>query len=191
MENKKSVVEQVKDLLFSSEDSKQDFVEVKTSEGVILNISVMEAEGTIEVVSEDGLSLAPIGEYVIEDGSIIVVGVEGVISEIKEATEEEVVEEEEMAVEVVEDVIDTDTPKEEESSLEARLDALEETINSKFESIFDKFAKVNEAQALELDELKANFSAFKSEPIEDEIKISKSDVKSNKFATLGNIRRNK
>ena len=96
-----------------------------------------------------------------------------------------------MAVEVVEDVIDTDTPKEEESSLEARLDALEETINSKFESIFDKFAKVNEAQALELDELKANFSAFKSEPIEDEIKISKSDVKSNKFATLGNIRRNK
>ena len=55
MENKKSVVEQVKDLLFSSEDSKQDFVEVKTSEGVILNISVMEAEGTIEVVSEDGL----------------------------------------------------------------------------------------------------------------------------------------
>lgn len=195
-ENKKSVIDQVKEL-FSSEEVVAKFAEVKTSEGVILNVSAMESGATIEVVSEDGKNPAPAGEYVLEDGSTIVVGEVGVVSEVKEA--EEVVEEEmsEEAVEDVEEVSEEEVSEDKESSLEARLDALEETLNAKFESVIadlkeanEKFQAVNELQAKELDDLNGKFSAFKGEPAAEEIKISKKDAKTEKFKALAKVRRN-
>ena len=202
-DNEKSTIEKVKDLLsgkFNSEDVEKvedTFAEVKTSEGVILNVSAMEAGATIEVVSEDGKELAPAGEYILEDGSTIVVGEAGIVSEVKEA-EENVEEDVAEDMEAVEEVVEVEVSEDVESSLEARLDALEETLNAKFESVIaelkeanEKFASVNELQANELDELKGKFSAFKGEPAAEEIKISKKDAKVSKFQALGNIRRNK
>lgn len=185
-EAKKSVVEQVKELLNFSEEQPQKFMEVKTSEGVILNISEMEAGASVSIISEDGENPAPVGEYILEDGSVVVVGEEGVVSEVK-AAEEDV--EEEMSEEVVEEVVEEVNP------LEARLDALEEAVNQKFESIVndisEKFKSVIDLQAKELDELNAKFSAFKSEPAKEEIKLSKAEIKANKFKTIGEFRRKK
>ena len=192
-ENKKSVVDQVKELLFSSEkvNNVEEFAEVKTSEGVILNISAMEVGATIEVVSEDGKNPAPAGEYILEDGSTIVVGEEGVISEVKVAEEE--VAEEEMSEETVDeskDSIDADVSEEEVNPLEARIEALE----AKFSALSDVnilLAEKNVELEGKNDVLESKFSAFKGEPAAKEIKITKKDAKYDKFAALGSVRRNK
>ena len=185
MENKKSVVDQVKELLnFSAEEVVEvevEFTEVKTSDGVILNVSAMDKDGIVEIVSEDGKSLAPAGEYVLEDGATIVVGEEGIISEVK-AIEEEVAEEE-MAEEVVvesNEVVDADVSEVKENPLEARIQALE----AKFAEVRIRNEELSKANIL----LASNFSAFKSEPMEEEIKISKSEkfrtAKASKFDRL-------
>jgi len=193
-EKEKSVVDKVKELLFSSEvvEAEDTFAEVKTSEGVILNVSAMEADGVVEIVSEDGKEVAPAGEYILEDGSTIVVGEEGIISEVKPAEVEEEVEEE-MSEEVVEDskeVSDADVSEEEVNPLEARIEALE----AKFEAVIIENSKIKESNVLLAEQnvaLESKFSAFKGEPAAEEIKISKSDAKTDKFKALGNIRRNK
>ena len=64
-------------------------------------VTIVEAEQfapdfSIGIVTEEGVVAMPVGEYVLEDGKIIVVAQEGIIAEVKEA---EVVEEEAPMVE--------------------------------------------------------------------------------------------
>lgn len=70
----------------------------KLDDGVtIIEADAFEAEAEVYIVTEDEQKIPlPVGEYKMEDGMILVVTEEGVISELKEAEaeEEEVVEEE-------------------------------------------------------------------------------------------------
>ena len=179
-ENKKSIVDQVKTLLFSGEPVDKveveaiiegDFKEVKTAEGVILNVSTLDVDGIVEIVSEDGKEIAPPAEYILDDGSILVVGEDGIISEVKEATTEEEVVEEAMDEEevVVEEVVDVVA---EDNLLEARIEALE----AKFSALVDANVVLAEANVV----LEENFSKIANEPIEEEIKISRGQ----KFRTV-------
>ena len=151
----------------------------------------MEVDGVVEVVSEDGKELAAAGNYILEDGSTIVVGEAGVISDIKPMEEE--VAEEEMAEEPLEEakeVSNEDTTEEEVNPLEARIQALEAKFNEVV-IVNDKIKAANVVLAEANEALESKFSAFKGEPAAEEIKISKSDSKTEKFKKLGNIRRNK
>ena len=66
--------------------------------GTILEAEAFEAGNEIFIVSEDDRVAVPVGEYLMEDGQILVVSEEGIIGEIKAQEEEEVeAEEEEMA----------------------------------------------------------------------------------------------
>lgn len=84
------------------------FEQMKLDNGAVLEAEVFEAGAEIFVVADEERVAVPIGEYVAEDGKVIVVAEEGIIAEIKEAgapEEEEapaeVVEEEELAEEPV------------------------------------------------------------------------------------------
>ena len=70
----------------------------KLDDGVtIIEADAFEAEAEVYIVTEDEQKIPlPVGEYKMEDGMILVVTEEGIISELKEAEaeEEEVVEEE-------------------------------------------------------------------------------------------------
>lgn len=67
----------------------------------ILEADAFEAENEVFVVTEDEQKIPlPIGEYELEDGMILVVAVEGVIAEMKEAVVEEESPEAEVEVEV-------------------------------------------------------------------------------------------
>ena len=67
--------------------------------GTILEAEAFEAGNEIFIVTEDEKVAVPVGEYLMEDGQILVVSEEGIIGEIKSAEAEEEVEaeEEEMA----------------------------------------------------------------------------------------------
>ena len=85
------------------EQVKETQEEVKLAQATLENGTILEAEAfeagnEIFIVSEDDRVAVPVGEYLMEDGQILVVSEEGIIGEIKAQEEEEVeAEEEEMA----------------------------------------------------------------------------------------------
>ena len=87
--------------------------QMKLDNGAILEAEVFEVGAEVFVVADEERVALPIGEYVAEDGSTIVVLEEGVIGEIKEAGEEAPAEEEAPVEEEVveEDLSETATPK--------------------------------------------------------------------------------
>lgn len=96
---KTSVINQIKTLL----GMEVKLETMKLMDGItIFEADAFEMDKEVFIVTEDEQKIpVPIGEYEMEDGRILVVIEEGVISEIKEvATEEEVIEEEAPEVEV-------------------------------------------------------------------------------------------
>ena len=78
------------------EESKGELAQAKLDNGTILEAEAFEAGNEIFIVTEDERVAVPVGEYLMEDGQMLVVSEEGIIGEIK-AQEEEVEAEEEMA----------------------------------------------------------------------------------------------
>ena len=76
--------------------------QMKLDNGAILEAEVFEAGAEIFVVADEERVAVPVGEYETEEGMVIVIEEEGVISEIKEAEakEEEAPQQEEEEVEV-------------------------------------------------------------------------------------------
>jgi hypothetical protein len=96
---KTSVINQIKTLL----GMEVKLETMKLMDGItIFEADAFEMDKEVFIVTEDEQKIpVPIGEYELEDGRILVVIEEGIISEIKEvATEEEVIEEEAPEVEV-------------------------------------------------------------------------------------------
>tara|TARA_R110000824_G_scaffold51729_5_gene144038 strand:+ start:903 stop:1427 length:525 start_codon:yes stop_codon:yes gene_type:complete len=142
MEEKKTLVERIKELVFTEDVVEQDFVDVKTSEGLVLRVDSIEEGAVVTVISEDGENVSGASDYVLEDGVTISVNEEGVIISVTPAEEEEAVEEDmseepEVVTELTEREIAVD------AKLAEITEALEGIV-SKFESVdkeVNKFAK--------------------------------------------------
>ena len=99
--NTNDMISKIKDVLNLSEEVKLE--QQALENGTVLEADAFEAGNEIFIVTEDEKVAVPVGEYELEEGKVLVVAEEGLIAEIKEATaEEEVVEEE---VEATEDVV--------------------------------------------------------------------------------------
>lgn len=150
----KEALEQIKSLLFADEqvvveEVVTEFAKGVLADGTIVKFDMLEAGGMISVVTEDGEVPAPVGEHELEDGTIIVVAEAGMISEVKLIEmSEEVVVEEEMAVEPVnydskfEEINNSFNSK--ISEVETKLEFLNE-ITKKIVEFMDAFAKVESA----------------------------------------------
>jgi len=103
-----NVIEKIKDVLNLNEEVKLE--QAKLDNGTVIEADAFESGNEVFIVTEDEKVALPIGEYALEDGKILVVVEEGLISEIKEAEAEEETEEE---VEEVEEVEAKEEEKEE------------------------------------------------------------------------------
>lgn len=92
MDKQETLVEKIRLLVFGEEVVAEEFLDVKTSEGVVLRVSELKEGETVTIVSEDGIIPADNLEYVLEDGSKLVLDESGVIVSIEVATEEDAVE---------------------------------------------------------------------------------------------------
>tara|TARA_R110002167_G_scaffold54889_2_gene156368 strand:- start:901 stop:1431 length:531 start_codon:yes stop_codon:yes gene_type:complete len=144
MEEKKTLVERIKELVFTEDVVEQDFVDVKTSEGLVLRVDSIEEGAVVTVISEDGENVSGASDYVLEDGVTISVNEEGVITSVTPAEEEEAeVVEEDMSEES--EVVTELTER--ELAVDAKLAEITEALEgivSKFESVdkeVNKFAK--------------------------------------------------
>ena len=85
-----NVIEKIKDVLNLNEEVKLE--QQALENGTVLEADSFEADNEVFIVTEDERVAVPVGEYQLEDGRILVVAEEGIISEVKEAGEEEEVE---------------------------------------------------------------------------------------------------
>ena len=96
-----NVIEKIKDVLNLNEEVKLE--QAKLDNGTVIEADSFESGVEVFIVTEDEKVALPVGEYALEDGKILVVAEEGVISEIKDAEAEEETEEEVEEVEAAEE----------------------------------------------------------------------------------------
>ena len=85
------MISKIKEVVGLSEEVKLE--QQALDNGTIIEADSFEAESEVFIITDDEKVALPIGEYQLEDGRILVVVEEGLISEMKEAGEEEVEEE--------------------------------------------------------------------------------------------------
>ena len=96
-----NVIEKIKDVLNLNEEVKLE--QAKLDNGTVIEADAFESGNEVFIVTEDEKVALPIGEYALEDGKILVVAEDGLISEIKDAEAEEETEEEVEEVEAKEE----------------------------------------------------------------------------------------
>ena len=89
--NTNDMISKIKEVVGLSEEVKLE--QQALDNGTVIEADSFEAESEVFIVTEDEKVALPVGEYQLEDGRILVVAEEGLISEMKEAGEEEVEEE--------------------------------------------------------------------------------------------------
>ena len=171
---KSNVLNQIKQLLGMEVKLEQ----MKLADGMtVIEADSFEAEMAVVIVTEDEQKIPlPVGEYELEDGRILVVAVEGIISEIKEKEEE--------APEVE---IEVEAPEAEMPEVEVEAEAEVATPKKTVESIIkETFFSEMEALKAENEELKAKLETFsKVEPtaettveeVAEETKVELEEVK--------------
>jgi hypothetical protein len=145
--------------------------------GTIVEAEIFEAGQSIFIVNGEDRVALPVGEYMLEDGMILMVAEEGIIAEIKEA----VVEEEAPAVE------------EEVEATQSAPSATQATVAKK---VIESVVKESHFSQEEVDALKAEIETLKTElakqVVEEKVELSieplthnpeaKSEVKLNLFS---------
>ena len=149
--------------------------QMKLNDGVtVIEADSFEANNEIFVVTEDEQKIpVPVGEYEMEDGRILVVTTEGIISEMKE------METEVEAPEVEEEVeVETEKKEEMETAKAAPKKTIESVVKETFfaeiealktenETLKAELAKINEVTETELNEVKPiSFNPENNTPIE-------------------------
>lgn len=133
-------------------------------------ITIVEAESfapdySVGIVTADGVVALPVGEYKLQDGRVLVVSVEGIISEIKDAMpESEMPESETPEVEVeVEASVDAPQPK-----------RVVESVSK--ETFFAEIEKLKTELSAQINEVKAENETLKAEKIALEVKLESQEA---------------
>jgi hypothetical protein len=177
---KNNLINQIKTLLGMEVKLEQ----MKLMDGVtVLEADSFEAGNEVFIVTEDEQKIPlPIGEYEFEDGRMLIVVEEGVISEVKEKEEE--VEEPEAEVEV-----ETEKKEEMETSKPTAKKTIESVVKETFFSEIEKLKEENETLKAELSKLKEVKETEVELAIEEEVKPisfnpeNENKVEAVKFAT--------
>lgn len=152
--------------------------QAKLDNGTVLEAEAFESGNEIFIVSDDEKVAVPVGEYLMEDGKILVISEEGVIGEIKSESQEE--EEEVEASEEIEKVEAEYATKEELAEVKSMLEEIKAMIDKK-----EEMSEVEEQVKEELSETPA------SEPIthnpEPKQKVSLKYAQNRKQSTFDKV----
>ena len=138
-----------------------NLAQMKLEDGItIIEAESFEPEFSVGIVTADGIVPLPVGEYKMEDGKILVVAIEGIIAEIKEAEVEEAPAEEAPVVEVeVEAETQAPQPK-----------RIVESVSK--ETFFAEIEKLRTELSAQISEVKAENEALKAEKEVLEVKLN-------------------
>jgi hypothetical protein len=166
-------------LKLSEEKAIEFMAEGKLADGTIVKTpsASFEVGAEVYVVGENGETLAPAGEHTLEDGTVIVVGDDGMIAEIKEVEMKK--EEEELSQEDALEII---------KSLNDRVTELETKLSA-VESEKDSETQAHEATKEELSAKSKELAALKKKASADSVKDEKFSTKKKNETTTDEPKR--
>ena len=169
-------------------------IEVKLEETKLENGTVVSAESfekgkEIFIVTDDEKVAMPVGEYLLEDGRLVVVEEEGTIADIREVSDEVPAKETEEGEEITEDLEEEEKKEEEEMADVADWEGMEKRIQNLEDAIADlksdKEGKMEKEDEVEMEEqasrqpksrtIKEEFSEEVSEEVNEEVKTELSE----------------
>ena len=141
--------------------------EMKLENGTVVSADTFEKGSEIFIVTDDEKVAMPVGEYILEDGRLVVVSEEGMIADIREVSDEVPAEETE---DLEEETVETEVPAEVATEVEAIIEAVVEVI-----------APVIEEVKEEIEMLKKKFSDMdvKEEEKKEELSAARKPIKHN------------
>lgn len=150
-----------------STEEKINLEQMKLENGTVLEAESFESGKEVFILTDDEKVALPIGQYEMEDGKILVIEEDGIISEIKEGGEEEVeevIEEEssEVEEELSEEVY---ASKDEISELKAMIEDLKSQLQLKEEEKVEEIGLAVTTMLSEQEQLQEELSKPASEPI--------------------------
>lgn len=138
--------------------------EMKLENGTVVSAEAFEKGKEIFIVTDDEKIAMPVGEYILEDGRLVVVEEEGVIADVREVSDEVPAKEEEDGEEITEDL------KEEEKMMDEENYVTKDT----FREMEDKIQNLEDAIAdLKADKVEAEKEEEKMEEVKEELSAVK------------------
>tara|TARA_R110000796_G_scaffold716_2_gene2700 strand:+ start:1451 stop:2062 length:612 start_codon:yes stop_codon:yes gene_type:complete len=148
--------------------------DMKLENGTIVSAESFEKDKEIFIVTDDEKVAMPVGEYMLEDGRLLVVEEEGLISDVRDVSDEVPAKEGEDGEEITEDLKEEDEMEEEEKEMkeeEIDLGGMEKRLQSlekKIEELYSEKEKVeagDENGSLKSRTVKEEFSEASVKPI--------------------------
>jgi len=139
-----------------------NLAQMKLDDGVtIIEAEEFAPDFSVGIVTADGVVPMPIGEYTMQDGMVLVVAVEGIIAEVKEATPLE-----EAAPEVEVEVEANAAPQAPTPQAKRVVESVSK------ETFFAEIEKLRTELSLQINEVKAENESLKSEKEALEVKLN-------------------
>tara|TARA_R110000822_G_scaffold130552_1_gene267104 strand:- start:5602 stop:6216 length:615 start_codon:yes stop_codon:yes gene_type:complete len=138
--NTTEMLNQIKTLL----GAKVNLAQLTLDNGTVVEAEEFSSGSSVFIVSDTDRISLPVGEYTIEDGRMLIVTEEGVISEIRDGKVEEELETEEVIIEAPEEVAD-ELAKVIEAVVEVVAPIIEE-VKKDLEELKRKFESIPEAE---------------------------------------------
>ena len=147
--------------------------EMKLENGTVVSADTFEKGSEIFIVTDDEKVAMPVGEYILEDGRLVIVEAEGMIADVREVSDE-VPAKEETTEDLADETVETEVPAEVAAEVEAIIEAVVEVI-----------APVIEEVKSEIEELKKEFGKIrkyedeKEEDKKEEMSAARKPIKHN------------
>mgnify|MGYP005621210167 FL=1 len=147
--------------------------ETKLENGTIVSAESFEKGKEIFIVTDDEKVAMPVGEYLLEDGRLVVVSEEGMIGDVREVSDEVPAKESEEGKEITEDLGDDKEEKKEEmgyvtrEELSSAIDEVKATIDEIKEMMAPKEEDLSQEteKSLKSRTVKEEFSEAAAKPI--------------------------
>jgi len=141
--------------------------QMKLENGTILEAEAFEAGAEIFIVNEEDRIAVPMGEYMLEDGKVLIITEDGIIGEIKDAEEEAPAEEAAPEAEVeVEAEAETSTPKKVVESITKEMFFSEiEKLRNEIAELKAAKVEVKEEVELSAEKVAVELSAEETQPL--------------------------
>ena len=135
--------------------------EMKLENGTVITTEALEKGNEVFIVTDDEKVAMPVGEYILEDGKLLIVEEEGIIADVRDVSDDVPAKEE---TEDLEETIETEVPEEVASEVEAIVEAVVEVI-----------APVIEEVKSEIEELKKQYASLMDDKEEEKVEDKKKE----------------
>mgnify|MGYP003640407478 FL=1 len=152
--------------------------EQKLENGTIISAESFEKGNEIFIKTDDQSVAMPVGEYLLEDGRLLIVEEEGLIADVREVSDEVPAKEEESSEEVTEDLKEEDQYAEEDDMMRDMMGRIQNLEDAIADLKADKEGKLEKDEEVEMEQESVSKQP-KSRTVKEEFNAASAPIKHN------------